>query len=66
MDKIELEIKKIYINFKKIISIIKENDLFYLMYIMLDNGIIMEVTLDQQFNCITEKEVKELKEVNVK
>jgi len=59
----KINIKEIFPDLIEILSISKENDLFYIMNISLKNNIFKEVTLDNMFNCITEQiiEKKDIK-----
>ena len=51
----KVNIKEIFPDLLKIVSIVKENELFYIMIISLKNDIFKEITLDNMFNCITEQ-----------
>ena len=49
----KVNIKEIFPDLLKIVSIVKENELFYIMIISLKNDIFKEITLDNMFNCIS-------------
>lgn len=51
----KINIKEIFPDLIEILSICRENDLFYIMNVSLKNNIFKEVTLDNMFNCITEQ-----------
>ena len=51
----KINIKEVFPDLIEILSIGRENDLFYIMNISLKNNIFKEVTLDNMFNCITEQ-----------
>jgi len=51
----KINIKEVFPDLIEILSICRENDLFYIMNISLKNNIFKEVTLDNMFNCITEQ-----------
>ena len=51
----KINIKEVFPDLIEILSICRENDLFYIMNVSLKNNIFKEVTLDNMFNCITEQ-----------